>query len=149
MKRNSKEYHKETICEEGDNFSAISEGPPVNNPQETPPTCRSNGGSQTNGTVDGATESQTQKKVGEDGNAKVYAKFEDMGLREGLLRGIYAYGYEQPSAIQQRAIVPCCSGRDVIAQAQSGTGKTATFAIALIEQLNLTNTYCQVWLILS
>lgn len=46
-----------------------------------------------------------------------------MGLKEDLLRGIYAYGFEKPSAIQQRAILPIINGRDVIAQAQSGTGE--------------------------
>merc|ERR1719228_1133137 len=59
---------------------------------------------------------------------EVCENFDDMDLREELLRGIYAYGFEKPSAIQQRAIVPCIKGMDVIAQAQSGTGKTATFA---------------------
>ena len=63
--------------------------------------------------------------------------FDDMGLREELLRGIYAYGFEKPSAIQQRAIVPCMENRDVIAQAQSGTGKTATFAISILQQIDL------------
>jgi len=67
----------------------------------------------------------------------VVEAFDDMNLREDLLRGIYAYGFEKPSAIQQRAIVPCIGGRDVIAQAQSGTGKTATFSIAILEKLNL------------
>lgn len=43
-----------------------------------------------------------------------------MHLKEELLRGIYAYGFEKPSAIQQRAILPCVKGHDVIAQAQSG-----------------------------
>jgi hypothetical protein len=43
-----------------------------------------------------------------------------MNLKEELLRGIYAYGFEKPSAIQQRAIIPCVKGHDVIAQAQSG-----------------------------
>uniref|UniRef100_A0A8C5A3M9 RNA helicase n=1 Tax=Gadus morhua TaxID=8049 RepID=A0A8C5A3M9_GADMO len=47
--------------------------------------------------------------------------FDDMNLKEALLRGIYAYGFEKPSAIQQRAIIPCIKGYDVIAQAQSGT----------------------------
>jgi len=47
--------------------------------------------------------------------------FDDMGLPEELLRGIYAYGFEKPSAIQQRAIQPVMLGRDLIAQAQSGT----------------------------
>lgn len=46
--------------------------------------------------------------------------FDDMHLKEELLRGIYAYGFEKPSAIQQRAILPCVKGHDVIAQAQSG-----------------------------
>lgn len=51
---------------------------------------------------------------------EVYDNFDDMNLREELLRGIYGYGFEKPSAIQQRAIIPCVKGRDVIAQAQSG-----------------------------
>jgi len=61
-----------------------------------------------------------------------------MGLREDLLRGIYAYGFEKPSAIQQRAIRPVLKGRDVIAQAQSGTGKTATFSIAILQSIDFT-----------
>jgi translation initiation factor 4A len=60
-----------------------------------------------------------------------------MKLREELLRGIYAYGFEKPSAIQQRAIVPCIQGHDVIAQAQSGTGKTATFSISVLQSLDM------------
>ena len=59
--------------------------------------------------------------------------FEDMHLKENLLRGIYAYGYESPSAVQSRAIVQICKGRDTIAQAQSGTGKTATFSISILQ----------------
>jgi len=69
--------------------------------------------------------------------------FDEMNLREDLLRGIYAYGFEKPSAIQQRAIIPCIRGRDVIAQAQSGTGKTATFSIAILQQLDLQVQACQ------
>ena len=67
---------------------------------------------------------------------KVCENFDDMNLKEELLRGIYAYGFEKPSAIQQRAIVPCIKGMDVIAQAQSGTGKTATFSIAILEKID-------------
>merc|ERR1711963_859130 len=66
-----------------------------------------------------------------------------MNLREELLRGIYAYGFEKPSAIQQRAIVPCIKGMDVIAQAQSGTGKTATFSIAILEKIDTSIRECQ------
>jgi len=67
---------------------------------------------------------------------EVCENFDDMNLKEELLRGIYAYGFEKPSAIQQRAIVPCIKGMDVIAQAQSGTGKTATFSIAILEKID-------------
>jgi len=59
-----------------------------------------------------------------------------MNLKPALLRGIYAYGFERPSAIQQRAIRPIIQGRDVIAQSQSGTGKTAVFTIASLEILD-------------
>ena len=69
--------------------------------------------------------------------------FDDMGLKEDLLRGVYAYGFEKPSAIQQRAIIPCVKGHDVIAQAQSGTGKTATFAVAILQKLDVTLKECQ------
>jgi len=67
---------------------------------------------------------------------KVVPSFEAMGLKENLLRGIYAYNFEKPSSIQQRAIVPIIKGRDVIAQAQSGTGKTATFSIAMLQKVD-------------
>lgn len=60
---------------------------------------------------------------------KVYDTFESMGLPEKLLRGIFAYGFERPSDIQMKAIVPIREGRDIMAQARSGTGKTATFCI--------------------
>lgn len=42
---------------------------------------------------------------------QIVDSFDDMNLREALLRGIYAYGFEKPSAIQQRAIIPCIKGR--------------------------------------
>lgn len=63
--------------------------------------------------------------------------FEDMMLNENLLRGIFAYGFEKPSAIQQQAIVPCIKGFDVIAQSQSGTGKTATYVIAALQRIDM------------
>ncbi|KAG5449378.1 hypothetical protein CRM22_004948 [Opisthorchis felineus] len=66
----------------------------------------------------------------------VIPSFEAMGLRDDLLRGIYAYGFERPSAIQQRAIKQIVKGRDVIAQAQSGTGKTATLGMAILQMLD-------------
>lgn len=79
---------------------------------------------------------------------EVTETFDDMDLREDLLRGIYAYGFEKPSAIQQRAIKPILKNHDTIAQAQSGTGKTATFAISALQKLDLSQRHCQA-LILS
>jgi len=78
-----------------------------------------------------------------EGVIRLAANFDDMNLRENLLRGIYAYGFEKPSAIQQRAILPVLEGHDTIAQAQSGTGKTATFAISVLQKLDLTLNNCQ------
>ncbi|KAJ1307954.1 hypothetical protein OPQ81_002031 [Rhizoctonia solani] len=68
---------------------------------------------------------------------QVVDNFDHMDLRPELLRGVYAYGFERPSAIQQRAIVPVIKGYDVIAQAQSGTGKTATFSISILQKIDL------------
>jgi len=63
-------------------------------------------------------------------------RWDDMDLHPDLLRGIYAYGYENPSPIQKKAIHPMCLGRDLIAQAQSGTGKTATFTVGALMSIN-------------
>ena len=65
-----------------------------------------------------------------------YDTFESLELKESLLRGIYAMGFEKPSAIQQKAIKPFLEGKDLIAQAQSGTGKTATFGISLLQSID-------------
>jgi len=68
---------------------------------------------------------------------QVVTSFDNMNLRDDLLRGIYAYGFEKPSKIQQRGIMPILAGHDTIAQAQSGTGKTATFSISTLQSINL------------
>ena len=67
---------------------------------------------------------------------EVISSFDQMGIREDLLRGIYAYGFEKPSAIQQRAVMPIISGRDAIAQAQSGTGKTSMIALTVCQMID-------------
>lgn len=89
------------------------------------------------------TDKQTDSLIQEDTQVEKIDNFDNMGLREELLRGIYAYGFEKPSTIQQKAIVPTISGRDVIAQAQSGTGKTATFSIGCLQQLDYSLPQCQ------
>ena len=73
----------------------------------------------------------------------ISSSFDNMDLKPELLRGVYAYGFERPSAIQQRAIVPVVKGHDVIAQAQSGTGKTATFSISILQKLDMSIKGCQ------
>lgn len=79
---------------------------------------------------------------------EIVETFDAMELNELLLRGIYNYGFEKPSAIQKRAIRPILLGKDTIAQAQSGTGKTATFAISALQKLDMSKQKCQA-LILS
>merc|ERR1719493_634015 len=75
---------------------------------------------------------------------EVCESFDDMKLKDDLLRGIYAYGFEKPSYIQQRGIIPVVKGHDTIAQAQSGTGKTATFSIAALQCISENSQDCQV-----
>lgn len=74
---------------------------------------------------------------------QVVESFDDMELKEELLRGIYGFGFEKPSAIQKRAIVPCTTGKDVIAQAQSGTGKTATFSVSILQRIDHSDPHVQ------
>ena len=64
--------------------------------------------------------------------------FDDLKLNEDLLRGIYSMGYEIPSPIQRKAIKPMLEHKDLIAQSQSGTGKTATFLIGSLNQIDKT-----------
>lgn len=67
---------------------------------------------------------------------KANGSFEELSLKDNLLRGIYSYGFEVPSAIQTSAIPVMKSGKDVIAQAQSGTGKTGAFVIGSLEKVD-------------
>ena len=64
------------------------------------------------------------------------AAFDGMGLSENLLRGVFAFGFREPSPIQRRAIVPFTTGRDIIAQAQSGTGKTGAFTLGVLQRID-------------
>jgi translation initiation factor 4A len=66
----------------------------------------------------------------------LFNNFDAMNLKEELTRGIYNYGYERPSEIQCMGIIPIIKGRDIIGQAQSGMGKTATYSIGTLEIIN-------------
>ena len=69
--------------------------------------------------------------------------FEKMNLKETLLRGIYGYGFETPSKIQQSAVHVIAAKKDLIAQSQSGTGKTAAFTCGLLQVINENENYPQ------
>ncbi len=96
--------------------------------------------------VEGAAGSRRSMKADDEGFAEctehggetlaLYASFDEMPLHQNLLRGIYSHGFERPSPIQQRAIVPMLRGGDIIAQAQAGTGKTGAFAVGLLQRID-------------
>lgn len=97
------------------------------------------------------TSSEVIEALGENGENESsfdIKTWDELDLAPDLLRGIYAYGFENPSPIQQKAIKPITLKRDVIAQAQSGTGKTATFTIGALSNVDVANNSTQV-LVLS
>jgi translation initiation factor 4A len=70
--------------------------------------------------------------------------YDALDLKVGLLRGIYGYGFEKMSEVQQKSLPVIIRGRDIIVQAQSGTGKTATHAIGALQRIDETSQECQV-----
>jgi superfamily II DNA/RNA helicase len=85
-----------------------------------------------------------QQSMAAEAEVKVISSFDEMGIPDALLRGVYAFGFEKPSEIQKRGIVPILEGRDVLAQAQSGTGKTGTFTIGSLARVDPTLAEVQV-----
>eukprot|EP00928_Gymnodinium_smaydae_P081350 TRINITY_DN64895_c0_g1_i1.p1 TRINITY_DN64895_c0_g1~~TRINITY_DN64895_c0_g1_i1.p1 ORF type:complete len:524 (+),score=90.49 TRINITY_DN64895_c0_g1_i1:45-1574(+) len=69
--------------------------------------------------------------------------FEDLNLSENLLRGVYEMGFVKPSKIQAAALPLICTGQNMIGQAQNGSGKTATFSLALLSRLTIEETWPQ------
>jgi superfamily II DNA/RNA helicase len=69
---------------------------------------------------------------------KYYDKFDDeeIGIKDNILKGIYSYGFERPSPIQRIAIKPLIEGRDIVIQSHSGTGKTGTFSIGMLNRID-------------
>ena len=76
------------------------------------------------------------EKKEEKKTIKTYVSFDDMKLKTELLRGIYSYGFEKPSSIQKKAIVPFIEQHDLIAQSQSGTGKTGAFTVGMLQRVD-------------
>lgn len=103
--------------------------------------------SKTTGTVSQSKKNKVEGIFDVNKGVEVIDSFDDFGLKEELLRGIYGIGFERPSPIQQRAILPMCQGKDLIAQAQSGTGKTATFLISSLQMIEPSLQKCQVLLL--
>ena len=68
---------------------------------------------------------------------KRYESFDEMGLKDDLIRGVYSYGFETPSKIQQLAIMPMSKHTDILAQSQSGTGKTGAFTIGSLSVVDI------------
>ena len=68
---------------------------------------------------------------------KVIKSFDELNLKPEILRGMYSYGFEKPSAVQQRAILPILEGRDIVIQSQSGTGKTCVFCVGALQCIDL------------
>ena len=68
---------------------------------------------------------------------KTFLSWDELDVDQNILRGIYAYGFEKPSPIQSKAIISMIEGKDIIAQAQSGTGKTAAFSIGVLSHINV------------
>lgn len=76
-----------------------------------------------------------------------FDSWEDLDLKTEILRGLFAQGFEKPSPIQRKAIYPFINGYDLIAQAQSGTGKTCTFCTSLLQIVDPNNKNCQALLV--
>jgi translation initiation factor 4A len=83
------------------------------------------------------TQNPTQEESVQESEQKTIKSWDEFDLKEDLLRGIYNYGFEKPSDVQGKAIRPIIEGHDIIAQAQSGTGKTGTFSIATLQSINV------------
>ena len=69
-------------------------------------------------------------------SAPAAAGFTALGLDPNVLRALADVGYESPSPIQAATIPPLMEGRDVLGQAQTGTGKTAAFALPILSRIN-------------
>ena len=67
--------------------------------------------------------------------------FDELKINDNILRGVYGHGFEKPSSIQIKSIPIILSGKDIIAQAQSGTGKTGAFSIGALCRIDETKQY--------
>ena len=101
-----------------------------------------------NYTTNEASNKKEEEIIKDSSDIETFENWDELDIDPFILRGIYSKNFEKPSPIQKQAIKSILSGRDLIAQAQSGTGKTGTFAIGALSKINLTMDTTQV-LILS
>jgi|694.fasta_scaffold11288_13 superfamily II DNA/RNA helicase len=87
---------------------------------------------------------ETETEIETETPIKIFTSWDELDLNPDLLRGIYSYGFEKLSPIQSKAIDPIRQGRDVIAQAQSGTGKTGSFTVGALSRINVSENSNQV-----
>ena len=84
----------------------------------------------------------TDQSVSDTATAEI--RFTDLGLAEPVLRAVQSVGYETPSPIQARAIPHLLAGSDILGMAQTGTGKTAAFALPLLSRIDARSRHTQV-----
>ena len=87
---------------------------------------------------DGDLDLETESEI------RIYNTWDELDLNPDLLRSIYGHGFEKPSPIQSKGIAPIKEGRDIIAQAQSGTGKTGCFTVGALSRVNVQENSSQV-----
>jgi len=83
-------------------------------------------------------------EINNEENIKIINSWDNFDMNPDILRGIYSYGFEKPSPIQSKAILPIQMGLDIIAQAQSGTGKTAAFTVGALTRVNISENNNQI-----
>jgi len=84
------------------------------------------------------TSKETHEQKSDNYVVEEFNSWETMSLKKNVLRGIYSYGFEKPSPIQKKAIKPLADKKDIIAQAQSGTGKTGAFCVGALQVVDET-----------
>ena len=116
----------------------------MSSPDDTP-SGSADSGSADPASADPASATADSASAADAASYSEFKKWEDVDeISPDLLRGIYAYGFEKPSNIQQKSILSIIQKRDVIAQAQSGTGKTGAFTVAALQSVDVTKAKTQV-----
>lgn len=92
-------------------------------------------------------DNKEMEEVADKNEEKIIQRWDDMDIEPDLLRGIYAHGFEIPSEIQKKSIPPIIQKRDIIAQAQSGMGKTGSFSIGVLSRIDVNSNKVQALLL--